>query len=198
MRRHLDLACVKLDSTQTQLNSAQEEFKETTRKLEEKFNKARRKLEEKVIALESRPMQCQEEHTWKISCFSEVLRRAKSGEKSIILSDAFVKYGYKFRLRMHPDGNGNVKNTHLSLYFVIMKGEYDAVLPWPFHKKVTFTLIDQREDPNSRKNIVKSYTADPELKTFARPVTDENGGLGYKKFVSHDQLKERHYMVEDT
>jgi len=35
-----------------------------------------------------------------------------------------------------------------------MKGEYDALLPWPFNKKVTFTLIDQDEDLLKRKKVV--------------------------------------------
>ena len=34
------------------------------------------------------------------------------------------------------------KKTHLSVFMVLMKGEYDAILRWPFNKKVKFTLID--------------------------------------------------------
>ena len=33
-----------------------------------------------------------------------------------------------------------------------MKGEYDAMLTWPFHKKVTMTLIDQQEKAKDREN----------------------------------------------
>jgi len=28
------------------------------------------------------------------------------------------------------------KGSHMSLFFVVMKGEYDALLPWPFRQKV--------------------------------------------------------------
>ena len=35
------------------------------------------------------------------------------------------------------------KGTHFSMFFVIMRGEYDALLPWPFLQKVHFRLIDQ-------------------------------------------------------
>lgn len=35
-------------------------------------------------------------------------------------------------------GDGNGKNTHVSLFFVVMKGDFDALLPWPFQQKVTF------------------------------------------------------------
>jgi len=33
-------------------------------------------------------------------------------------------------------GDGSGKNTHISLFFVVMKGEYDALQTWPFQKKV--------------------------------------------------------------
>lgn len=38
------------------------------------------------------------------------------------------------RLYLHGDGAG--KGTHVSLFFVIMKGEYDPLLSWPFKHKV--------------------------------------------------------------
>ena len=198
-RIHLDLACV-------MLNDTQEELKETTRKLEEKFNSSqrelnetRRKLEERINALElNRQMQCPEEHRWKISGFSEVLRQAKTRQKVRIESDPFYKYGYKCNLILYPNGNGSRKNTHLSLYFVIMKGEYDAALPWPFHKNVTISLIDQQENLNDRMNIVKSFMLDSERINFARPVTDKNTPLGFPEFMPQNQLKKRRYVVDDT
>ena len=30
------------------------------------------------------------------------------------------------------------KGTHMSMFFVVMRGEYDALLPWPFVQKVHF------------------------------------------------------------
>lgn len=37
---------------------------------------------------------------------------------------------------MYLNGDGTGKGTHLSLFFVVMKGDYDALLPWPFRHKV--------------------------------------------------------------
>lgn len=48
-----------------------------------------------------------------------------------------AKYGYKLCLRLYLNGDGTGKKTHLSLFIVIMKGEYDALLPWPFRNKVS-------------------------------------------------------------
>jgi len=44
------------------------------------------------------------------------------------------------------------KEKHLSLFFVIMKSDYDAFLPWPFRPKVTFKLLSQDHD---RQNDIR-------------------------------------------
>ena len=183
MRLHLDLACVKLSDTQ-------KKFEETTKKLEKKVNA----LEKHIHYSEEK---C-ESFTWRIDGFSEALRKAKSGEKTFIESPSFYRYGYKCRLEIDPNGHDSGENTHLSVYLVIMKGEYDATLTWPFDKKFTFTLIDQHENEHNRENIVLSLTSDPKLRNFARPVKEKNIGRGFPEFVSHEKLQKRRYIVDDT
>ena len=173
MRLHLDLACVKLGDTQKKLE----------------------KLEKRVNVLEK----CESSFTRRIDCFSEVLRKAKSGEETMIESSPFYRYGYKCKIRIYPNGFVSGGNTHLSVFLVIMKGEYDATLTWPFDKKVTFTLIDQQENEHDRENIVGSTTSDPKFRnSVLRPVTQENVGRGFTEFVSHEKLQKRRYIVEDT
>lgn len=46
------------------------------------------------------------------------------------------RYGYKMCLRIYLDGDGTGRGTHLSLFFVVMKGPNDALLRWPFNQKV--------------------------------------------------------------
>ena len=38
-------------------------------------------------------------------------------------------------IRAYLNGDGSGYKTHLSLFFVVMKGEYDALLKWPFEYK---------------------------------------------------------------
>ena len=183
MRLHLDLACVKLSDTQ-------KKFEETTKTLVERVNALEKDMHSKE--------RC-ESFTWRIDGFSEVLRKAKSGEQTKLQSSPFYRYGYKCKLRIYPNGFSSGENTHLTVYLVIMKGEYDATLTWPFDKKFTFTLIDQQENEHNRENIVKSITSDPKLSSFAgRPVQDENIGRGYPQFISHGKLQKRRYIVDDT
>ena len=238
MRAHLDMACVKLNKTQIQLNSAQEairkleettrtleekfqtttkklkeKFQTTTKKLEEKFQTATKKLKEKLEETIVEVEECKEitnglerkfgeetgVHTWKISDFGKVLREAIRENETEIESDIFYDCNYKFFLSLYPNGNGPKNINHLSIYLHILEGEYDAMLSWPFSKRVSFTLIDQQENPEDREDIVDSFRARPKDKEcFRRPVEEVNTGFGIHKFVSHSKLRKRRYIVDDT
>ena len=182
MRLHLDLACVKLSDTQ-------KKFEETTKKLVERVNALEKDMHSKE--------RC-ESFTWRIDGFSEVLRKAKSGEETRIESSPFYRCGYKCKMSINPNGLSSGENTHLSVYLIVMKGEYDATLTWPFDKTFTFTLIDQQENEHNRENIVESATLDPKYSSFARPVKKQNPGWGFHQFVSHEKLQKRRYIVDDT
>ena len=43
-------------------------------------------------------------------------------------------------LRAYLNGDGTGRGTHLSLFFVLMKGPHDALLRWPFNQKVREAL----------------------------------------------------------
>ena len=48
--------------------------------------------------------------------------------------------GYKACTRIYLNGDGMGKNSHVSLFFVLMRGEFDALLPWPFQQKVRYYI----------------------------------------------------------
>ena len=140
---------------------------------------------------------------WKVKHFSEVLRQVKAGEKKAIASVPFYtdrteSYDYKLRVQIYPNGDGPGKNTHVSVFVSVMKGEYDAILPWPFKKKVKFTLIDQQEDPDERENIAGQFIPGNFSDSFARPTREQNKGYGCHEFISHEELHSRRYLVDDT
>ena len=142
---------------------------------------------------------------WRIDDFNKLLGSAKSNEITRIESSPFYSCGYKCRLKMNPNGFSNGKGTHLSLYMIMMRGENDATLEWPFRKTVIFTLIDQQETDASKQNIVESFHVphperDPRLlEQLKRPVSVQNSSrFGYNKFVSHKALQERRYIADDA
>ena len=66
-------------------------------------------------------------------------------EESNKVSDItiYAMHGYKMCARIYLNGDGISKKLHMSLFFVVMRGEYDALLQWPFRQKVTRLLLDQ-------------------------------------------------------
>ena len=140
---------------------------------------------------------------WRVDDFSEVLEAAMDGSNEAIYSPPFYsgKQGYKLKACMFPDGDQSNRNRYMSLSIRIMKGTFDALLAWPFEKKVTFTLIDQYDDPSKRKNWVDHFTTDTTCWSCRRPSSDweENQDMdGIARFVSHKNLMTRRYIVDDT
>ena len=217
---HLALACVKLNDTQEQLavtrvelNKAQIQLIDTqtqltntqgtTRDLVKKVEKLQRQMKEKLTknqvneAVESKVMQMKKARSfvWKIQNFSEQLRQAKEGDHDILkISDPFYteSCGYKMQLLLYPNGAGSGENTHISLYHSVIKGEYDALLSWPFKTAVKFTLIDQQRF--LQQNFDYSFTHN----VTERPKENSPSSLGLPQFVTHEKLKTRRYLVDDT
>ncbi|XP_077987073.1 TNF receptor-associated factor 1-like [Glandiceps talaboti] len=73
----------------------------------------------------------------------------------------------------------------MSIYLVVMQGDYDDLLEWPFTQKVTFTLIDQENGENIQevhqpKNAVEGR----------RPSKDDAIAYGSPLFVKLSQFND--------
>ncbi len=55
----------------------------------------------------------------------------------------FSRNGYKMCIRGYLNGDGMGYQSHLSLFFVIMRGECDPLLKWPFEYKVSMILVGE-------------------------------------------------------
>jgi len=119
----------------------------------------------------------------KITNINEKLLEAKYDRLSYIDSHPFYtsEYGFKLCTRIYLNGDGESKNTHLSIYLIILKSEHDSLLNWPFKFKVTFSLLGT----NNQNNLIKSFNPDPNaLNSFERPKNDMNKPSGLKYFCS--------------
>ena len=137
---------------------------------------------------------------WKITGFSDVLKLAIDGcTKSLFTEFYTEKQGYKLSLRVDPDGAQTNRNSYLSVYVGIMKGDYDAILPWPFREQVTFRVIDQQPDFAQRKNIVAVVGPNETPGFCCRPTLEQNPKLlGCASLISHKVLKTRRYVQHNT
>ena len=200
---------IKLDKTQGQLENTQAQLtdtQETTRDLVKKVDELQRQLKERMNekqvneAIESKVMQMKKAKSfmWKIQNFSEVLRKAKEfgGFHSILKSDPFYteSCGYKMQLLLYPNGDASGVNTHISVFHCVIKGEYDALLSWPLSTAVKITLIDQPRNFFHQDPVDLCFTH----KVNERPNENSNCSLGSPQFVSHEKLKTRRYLVDDT
>ena len=105
---------------------------------------------------------------------------------------------YKMCLWVRAGGYGIGANTHVSVFFMLMKGEYDDQLKWPFRGKFTIQLLSQNGDENHRTKTV-TFDADTPDKYCNRVVDRErckHGGWGYPRFIAHTELKPR-YLQND-
>jgi TNF receptor-associated factor 4 len=109
--------------------------------------------------------------------------------------------GYKMCLRVYVNGDGD--GTHVSCYIYLMSGEYDDILEWPFHGKVTIQLLNQLKDKNHHKMVVHFVSSTPlecKSRVFGGKLAE---GWGKPRFISHSQLDVNpslncQYLKDDT
>ncbi|GFR76693.1 TNF receptor-associated factor 3 [Elysia marginata] len=137
---------------------------------------------------------------WKIRDFSHRKRDAVQGRTVSLYSQPFYagRFGYKMCARIYLNGDGIGRGTHMSLYFVVMKGEYDALLPWPFQHRVSLMLLDQS---SQKRHLKDEFFPDPNSTSFRRPENAEmNVASGCPLFVAHTVLDNpnNQYVKDDT
>ena len=100
-------------------------------------------------------------------------------------------------LRLYFNGNGIAQGTHMSLYFVLMRGEFDGILQFPFCFEVIFCLYDQSGEGN---HIINVFTPDVRSNSFQRPRSDMNTACGIRVFLPLTKLQPENtpYIRDDT
>ena len=86
------------------------------------------------------------------------------------------------------------KRTHVSLFFVVMKSEYDSLLPWPFKKRIGLRLINQQ---NRSSDILEYFDSDVNSSSFRQPVRDMNVSSGCPRFVKQEDLLQGGFVKDD-
>ena len=133
---------------------------------------------------------------WKITEFARRRNEAVSGQQVSFYSPCFYtsRYGYKMCARIYLNGDGMGRGTHISVFFVVLRGQYDAILRWPFRQKVTFMLFDQ----DNVQHVIKAFRPDPNSPSFQRPRRETNIASGCPMFCSLTELNNHAYVRDDT
>ena len=150
-----------------------------------KIDKAVADMDLKIQLLENKAMGG--ELIWKIDRVDFRMAQAKLGKVTALHSaPCYTKqYEYKYCIRLYLHGDGMGRATHISIFFVVMKSEYDELLPWPMKKRVEFELINRENEAN---NVIETFISNPKSSSFQRPTKNMNVATGCPTFISIDQF----------
>ena len=141
---------------------------------------------------------------WRVNGINSILKPAIIPAKTVRIESPEFSIGgalqqYSCKLNLYIN-RGKIKRPtkQLSLYLALMKSLFYN-RKRPFHKKVTFSLIDQQASDYSRYNIVKCFTVDPpDAEKWVSCGTNSITVGGFSCFVEQRILGERGYIVNDT
>ena len=123
---------------------------------------------------------------WCITNFHR--ERSRKTSKNYIDSEIFNlgthadSVGYRYCLRAYLNGHKKDKDRHLALHLVIVRGDADDLLIWPFPYSVTISIY-KRGGGVFTKTIIPDGSA-----SFQKPTGPFNNPNGFKRFISKEEL----------
>ena len=138
---------------------------------------------------------------FKIRNFTEKMKN-----NQVWYSDPFFAFwrGYKMCLRVDAGGNGDGKDTHVSVFLHLMKGPYDDELEqsghWPLRGKFKIEILDQINFDNHAYSLtfnsdVTRNISDRVIEKFRNKAPDT---WGYSQFISHKAILDSNYLKHDS
>ena len=139
-------------------------------------------------------------YVWKVNELGRRYHEARMGRMTSLYSPPFYTstHGYRLRLRAYLYGDGSGKGTHISLFIVLMKSEYDDILSWPFRHRVTLSLINQNNPLSAEAAIMRKFVPNPESSSFQKPKDTFNIASGFPEFAELHILHNSSFVKKDT
>ena len=111
---------------------------------------------------------------------------------TIWYSDGFYTHphGYKMCLKVYANGTGKGKDTHVSVFATLMKGEYDDFLEWLFNGHVTVELLDPDSEGIEEVEEVFTFNTRTPPRAKRRCICDEHNahGHGDPEFILQSEI----------
>ena len=107
--------------------------------------------------------------------------------------------GYKFSIKAMANGCRSGKGSNITMSAIIMKGQHDDHLKWPFTGTIIIEVLNWLEDKGHHKQV---FSIDPN-DGLVRVTKGEYGrDFGFFKFISHaslllDSFANTQYLYED-
>lgn len=116
--------------------------------------------------------------------------RMKEKNKECMLEPFYThENGYKVGICVVPNGYSEAKDTHVSLFTFLEKGENDDYLPWPFHGNITVQLLDHSSNFAHRQATIRYNDFHPGYSN-RNHLGITFGGQGKYHLVSHASLSD--------
>ena len=93
--------------------------------------------------------------------------------------------GYKLCLAVYANGYGDGKDSHLSIFAYIMKGQHDDHLQWPFTGTIIIELLNWVEDKEHR---TKKLAIDQSCQLVKVTKGEYGNCFGYPMFIFQSSL----------
>ena len=88
----------------------------------------------------------------------------------------------------------------MSVYACLVKGDYDALLPWPYNMELTISLLDQNKDPSARKEYhqkLRPHACKENMVFLKRPLGDKNPCFGLVRFIELEKLQRSNFVMNN-
>ena len=186
MQKKLKVTQRGMQAMQEQVQTTQESVKAT----EDETENLTEKIEELKLALT------------RYAGFPKVYRVQRT-ENEVYLPDLYTHHnGYKMCIRVYPNGRGDGKGTHISIYTHLMKGSYDDHLKWPFRGNITIQIVNQAGDHNHIELTIHYKDETPDISAGRVTSGEKSLGRGYHQFLPHSDLeynaaKETQYLKDN-
>ena len=93
--------------------------------------------------------------------------------------------GYKFSMKVIANGYNTGKGSNVTISAIIMKGQHDDHLEWPFTGTIIIEVLNWIEDKRHHKQV---YSIDPNDKLVRVTEGEYGKDFGFYKFISHASL----------
>ena len=107
--------------------------------------------------------------------------------------------GYKFSIKAMANGCKSGKGTNITISAIIMKGQHDDQLEWPFTGTIIIEILNWRE---GRRHFKQVISIDPNDELHRVTEGEYGRDFGFFKFISHAALpfnssKNTQYLKDD-
>ena len=93
--------------------------------------------------------------------------------------------GYKFNIKAFANGFSSGRGSNITMSAIIMKGQHDDHLKWPFTGTIIIEVLNWLEDKGHHKKVFSIVPNDG----IVRVTKGEYGqDFGFYKFMSHSSL----------